>query len=62
MSNGEKVAPVDMEAAIQRDPLFEQVMMLGEGRSYLAVFVVLNPDHWTRVAEDHGLDGSAQTI
>jgi len=62
MSNGEKVPPVDMEAAIQRDPLFEQVMMLGEGKPYLAVFVVLNPDQWRRVAEKHGLDASLQTI
>ena len=62
MSNGEKVPPVDMEAAIQRDPLFEQVMMLGEGKPYLAVFVVLNPDQWGRVAEEHGLDASLQTI
>jgi long-chain acyl-CoA synthetase len=62
MSNGEKVPPVDMEAAIQRDPLFEQVMMLGEGKPYLAVFVVLNPDQWGRVAEEHGLDGRSQTV
>jgi long-chain acyl-CoA synthetase len=62
MSNGEKVAPIDMEAAIQRDPLFDQVMMLGEGKPYLAVFVVLNPDQWRRVAEEHGLDASLQTV
>ncbi|TFH09347.1 MAG: long-chain fatty acid--CoA ligase, partial [Nitrosomonadales bacterium] len=37
MSTGEKIPPTDMEAAILRDPLFEQVMLLGEGRSYLSL-------------------------
>jgi long-chain acyl-CoA synthetase len=59
MSNGEKVPPADMETAIQRDPLFEQVMLLGEGKPYLAVFVVLNPEQWEKVAAEHGLDPNA---
>ena len=42
LGNGEKVPPVDMELAIQLDPLFEQVMIVGEGRPYLAALVVLN--------------------
>jgi long-chain acyl-CoA synthetase len=55
LSNGEKVPPVDMEGAIMRDPLFEQVMVLGEGMPYLAVFAVLNGEQWAKVAPDHGL-------
>ncbi|HUU71365.1 MAG TPA: long-chain fatty acid--CoA ligase [Burkholderiales bacterium] len=62
MSNGEKVPPVDMESAIQRDPLFEQVMVLGEGEPYLAVFVVLNSDLWSEVAAAHGLDASSPAV
>ena len=42
MSNGEKIPPVDMEAAILQDNLFEQVMVLGEGKPYLSAFVVVN--------------------
>ena len=42
LGNGEKVPPVDMEIAAQLDPLFEQVMIVGEGKPYLAAFVVLN--------------------
>jgi long-chain acyl-CoA synthetase len=42
LGNGEKVPPVDMELAIQLDPLFEQVMIIGEARPYLAALVVLN--------------------
>jgi len=36
------VPPVDMELAIALDPLFDQVMIIGEGRPYLTAFVVLN--------------------
>ncbi|NIO43721.1 MAG: long-chain fatty acid--CoA ligase, partial [Burkholderiales bacterium] len=59
--NGEKVPPVDMETAIQRDPLFEQVMILGEHKPYLAAFVVLNQQQWAKVAAEHGLDATSTT-
>jgi long-chain acyl-CoA synthetase len=49
-STGEKVPPADMEAAILRDPMFEQVMVIGEGRSYLSALVVLSKRGWERVA------------
>jgi long-chain acyl-CoA synthetase len=61
MSNGEKVPPVDMEAAILQDTLFEQAMLLGEGRPYLAAFVVLNQDQWAKVAPQHGLDPASDS-
>ena len=44
LGNGEKVPPVDMELAIQLDPLFEQVMVIGEGRPYLTALVVLDAE------------------
>ena len=56
LSNGEKMPPVDMETAIMRDPFFEQVMIIGEGRPYLSVFVVPNQERWAKVASEHGLD------
>ena len=56
MSTGEKVPPVDMEAAILRDPLFEQVMLIGEGRSYLSALAILNPLSWKSVAMQYNLD------
>jgi long-chain acyl-CoA synthetase len=61
LSNGEKVPPVDIEAAISRDPLFEQVMLLGEGKSYLSVMTVLNADHWKKLCAERGLDASRAT-
>lgn len=50
-STGEKVPPADMEAAILRDPIFEQVMVVGEGRSYLGALVVLSQRGLKTLAE-----------
>jgi long-chain acyl-CoA synthetase len=59
LSNGEKVPPTDMEAALQLDPLFDQVMIVGEGRVSLAALLVLNADHWPGFAHGLGLDPGA---
>ena len=40
MSNGEKLSPQDVELAILRDPVFEQVMVIGEGRAYPVLLAV----------------------
>ena len=40
MSNGEKLPPQDAEFAILHDPIFEQVMLVGEGRPFLALLAV----------------------
>ncbi len=53
LANGEKISPADMEDAIAGDPLFEQVMMVGEGRAFLSALLVLNPD----IAQQAGLAG-----
>jgi long-chain acyl-CoA synthetase len=55
LSNGEKIPPVDMETAILRDPLFEQVMVLGEARPYLSVMAVLNRDNRNKLAAEAGI-------
>ena len=54
LSNGEKLPSVDMENAILRDPLFEQVMMLGEAKPYLSLIAVLNGEHWKTLAAEKG--------
>lgn len=45
-STGEKIAPADLETAIVADPLFEQAMVVGESRPFLAALVVLNAKAW----------------
>jgi long-chain acyl-CoA synthetase len=48
-----------MEAAIMRDPLFEQVMLLGEGKPYLSVVAVVSAEHWKKLCAESGLDAAA---
>jgi long-chain acyl-CoA synthetase len=40
MSNGEKLPPQDVEFALAHDPMFEQVMLIGEGRPFLTLLTV----------------------
>jgi long-chain acyl-CoA synthetase len=58
LNNGEKVPPDDMEAAIALDPLFEQVMIVGEGKPYLAAVTLLNAEHWQSWCEEQHLDAA----
>lgn len=59
LSNGEKVPPADMEMALAMDPLFEQAIVIGEGRSYLAALLVLNGDLWPGLATEYRIDPEA---
>ncbi|MCU7936343.1 MAG: long-chain fatty acid--CoA ligase [Candidatus Thiodiazotropha sp. (ex Dulcina madagascariensis)] len=54
MANGEKVPPADMEMCIAMDSLFEQVLVVGEGKPYLSALVVLNPE----TSQSMGLDAT----
>jgi long-chain acyl-CoA synthetase len=56
LSNGEKVPPSDIEAAILMDDIFDQALVVGEGQSHLAALLVLNADNWFSLAKEHGLD------
>jgi long-chain acyl-CoA synthetase len=55
LSTGEKVPPADMEAAILRDPVFDQVMLIGEARSYLSILAVPNVTRLQVLIAQHGL-------
>lgn len=59
LSNGENVPPVDMEIAITLDDLFDQAMLVGEGRAFLSAVLVLNPQEWVNLAGRLGLDPQA---
>jgi long-chain acyl-CoA synthetase len=62
MSNGEKIPPVDIEAAISRDALFEQVMLIGEGKPYLSVLTNLNHEQWKKLAAENGYAADASAV
>lgn len=55
LSNGEKVPPGDMEASIMADPLFEHVMVVGEGKPYLALMAVVNHERWMAAMKERNL-------
>ena len=59
LSNGEKVSPADLEIAIGLDPLFEQVMIVGEGHPFLAALLVLEAQAWPALAREFGLEPEA---
>lgn len=53
---GEKIAPSDLETAIVQEPLFDQVMVVGEGRPYLGALLVLDRGEWKHLAASLGLN------
>ena len=55
-STGEKIPPADLEMAIENDPLFSQVMAVGEDLPYISVIAVLDPDQWKALARELNLD------
>ena len=48
-----------IEAAIRRDPLFDQACVIGEGRPCLVAVISLNPGRWTFAASELGADAQA---
>lgn len=61
-STGEKVPRVDLEIAIDRDPLIEQVVVIGEGKPYLAALIVLQGEAWRHLAADLGVDANDTSV
>ncbi len=55
-STGEKVPPGDLELAIAVDPLFSQVLVVGDNRPFIGCVAVLNPVEWRRLAGALGVD------
>ncbi|BHH85820.1 AMP-dependent synthetase/ligase [Desulforhopalus sp. 52FAK] len=62
LSNGEKVSPTDMEMAISLDPMFENTMVIGEGRPYLTLICVLNPFFWEEFAQKLGVPATQESL
>jgi long-chain acyl-CoA synthetase len=56
LSIGEKINPTVVESQLTRDPLFEQAMVVGDLRSFVAAVVVLNAKAWELFAAERGLD------
>jgi long-chain acyl-CoA synthetase len=61
-STGEKFSPGDIEQAICGDPLFEQVMVVGEQRPFVAAVAVLNRSAVEAAAKKLGVAGEMRDI
>lgn len=59
LGTGEKIPPADMESHILTDRLFEQVLIVGEGRAYLTLLAVLNRELWEELAHNLGVEVTA---
>ena len=55
-STGEKIPPADLEMAIENDPLFAQVMAVGEDLPYISALIVLEKKAWEELAKELSLD------
>jgi long-chain acyl-CoA synthetase len=63
LASAEKVPPQDMETTICADPLFDQAMIIGEGRPFLSALLVLNEAEWKTLAKKLSLDSkSAESL
>jgi len=62
LSNGEKVAPADLEMAIAMDPLFEHNLIIGEGKPYLTLLTVLNAGLWQEFAAELGVSPEPESL
>ncbi len=52
LANGEKIPPAEMEMAIIADPLFEQVMVIGEQRPFLSLLAVINREQLEMLVQE----------
>ena len=62
LSNGEKVPPADLEMAICKDPLIDQIMVIGEQKSFLSAIIVLNSDEWQKLAKNLNLPADEDSL
>ncbi len=62
LANGEKIAPAEIEIAISTDRLFEQCMVVGDGRPYLTALLVFHHDEWLKLAASIGVDAAQKEV
>lgn len=58
-STGEKVPRADLETAITRDALFDQVVVVGEAKPFLTALIVVQGEALKQLAAESGLNADA---
>ncbi len=61
-STGEKVPPVDLELALETDPLFSQAYVVGENKPFISAVTVLNPEEWKKLAAELKVSASEASL
>ena len=61
-STGEKVPPVDLELALDTDPLFSQAYVVGEYKPFISAVTVLNPEEWKKLAAELKVSASEASL
>ncbi len=62
LSNGRKIAPLPIEAALTATPYIAHAVCYGEGRKYLTVLLSLRHDVVRAWAREHGAQGAWSTL
>ena len=62
LANGEKVPPSDLELAIMSDPLFEQVVVIGEAKPFLTAIITLDENSWNDFASSNSVSPDASSL
>ncbi len=62
LSNGEKVPPSDIELAIGADPLFEQVIVIGEAKPFLTAIITIEEINWQQFAKSHSVSTDISSL
>ncbi len=57
-AGGKNIAPQNIENMFKQDPLFEQVVVIGDNRKYLVSLFNLNQDESARIAKESGISFS----
>ena len=61
-STGEKVPPVDLELALETDPLFSQAYVVGENKPFISAVTVLNPEEWKKLTAELKVSASEASL
>lgn len=62
LSNGEKVSPSDLELAVGSDPLFEQVIIIGEAKPFLTAIITIEEASWKEFAHNLSLTAELSSL
>ncbi len=58
-AGGKNIAPQNIENMVKTDPIFSQIVLIGDRRPYCSALITLNEEEVRRVAGEKGLDEEA---